>query len=117
MMFGVAFLWLLFGHGLADYPLQGDFLARAKNHTSPLPGVPWYQALLWHSVIHAGVVALIVHAVGAAPSVTYFCAMCELIAHVFIDAFKCGGITTFNQDQLAHIVCKAWYALIVWGAQ
>jgi hypothetical protein len=39
---------LLFGalvaaHALCDYPLQGDFLARAKNRAAPIAGVPWYQ--------------------------------------------------------------------------
>ena len=33
--------WLMVGHALADYPLQGDFLAKAKNRTAPIPGVPW----------------------------------------------------------------------------
>jgi hypothetical protein len=36
---------LLVDHALADYPLQGDFLARAKNHTAPIPGISWYQSL------------------------------------------------------------------------
>lgn len=35
-------LMLLAGHALCDYPLQGDFLAKAKNRAAPLPGVPWY---------------------------------------------------------------------------
>jgi hypothetical protein len=36
---------LLVDHALADYPLQVDFLARAKNHAAPIPGISWYQAL------------------------------------------------------------------------
>lgn len=34
---------LVAGHALADYPLQGDFLARAKNRTAPIAGFPWWQ--------------------------------------------------------------------------
>lgn len=37
-------------HMLADYPLQGDFLAKAKNRRVPVPGVPWWQALGAHSI-------------------------------------------------------------------
>ena len=52
----VLFLKLLAVHYIADFPLQGDFLANAKNHRKPIPGVPWYQALFAHAVIQgAGV--------------------------------------------------------------
>jgi hypothetical protein len=50
---------LLTAHALADYPLQGDFLSKAKNRMAPIPGVPWRQALGAHAFIHAGAVALI----------------------------------------------------------
>jgi hypothetical protein len=30
-------LLLFAGHALCDYPLQGDFLARGKNHCNPIP--------------------------------------------------------------------------------
>lgn len=29
---------LIAGHALADYPLQGDFLAKGKNHKAPIAG-------------------------------------------------------------------------------
>lgn len=32
------FALMLAGHALADYPLQGDFLAKAKNRANPIPG-------------------------------------------------------------------------------
>jgi hypothetical protein len=35
-----SFWWLLVAHVLADYPLQGAFLARGKNHRNPIPGIP-----------------------------------------------------------------------------
>ena len=38
------FAMMVVGHVLADYPLQGDFLSRAKNRFSPIVGVPWYNA-------------------------------------------------------------------------
>jgi hypothetical protein len=103
-------LFLLFAaHGLCDYPLQGDFLARGKNHKLPLPGVPWYQCLIAHSFIHAGAVALILGSLGLG--------IAELAAHFAIDFSKSAGyfgtnpIRAFNIDQACHIVCKlGWFA-------
>ncbi|MFM1977463.1 MAG: hypothetical protein RL145_2309, partial [Pseudomonadota bacterium] len=36
---------LIVAHFICDYPLQGDFLSKAKNLTAPIPGVPWWQAM------------------------------------------------------------------------
>ena len=47
---------LVVAHFLCDFPLQGDFLAKAKNPEAPLPGVPWQWAMLAHAAIHAGAV-------------------------------------------------------------
>lgn len=101
-MFGA----LLVGHALADYPLQGDFLARAKNRTAPLAGVPWQQALGAHALIHAGAVALIT----GFP----FLGVAEFFAHATIDDAKCAGKIGFNTDQALHWACKAIWALIVY---
>lgn len=99
---------LLFGHALADYPLQGDFLSKAKNRLAPIPGVPWYQALGAHAAIHAGFVGVIT----GSPIL----AAAELVAHSLIDDAKCAGRLTFNQDQAAHVICKVlWVALIAAG--
>lgn len=98
---------LVFGHMLADYPLQGDFLAKAKNQYEPISGMPWYQALGAHSAIHAGFVGVITGSL--------FLAICEFILHCRIDYYKCAGKISFNQDQALHIACKAlWTALAVW---
>lgn len=37
---------LIFAHAVADYPLQGEFLAKAKNRMMPIPGFPFWQAQL-----------------------------------------------------------------------
>ncbi len=93
---------LLAAHGVCDYPLQGDFLAKGKNHKLPLPGVPWYQCLVWHSMIHAGAVVLITG------SILLGC--CELVAHSIIDFGKCSGWFGFNTDQALHVTCKiGWW--------
>jgi len=99
---------LLVAHAIADYPLQGDFLARAKNRTAPIPGVPWWQALGAHALIHAGGVGIVT---GSATL-----GACEFFAHWAIDDSKCCGRLTFNQDQGLHFVCKvAWAALALSG--
>lgn len=97
-------LSLLAGHALADYPLQGDFLARAKNRTAPLPGVPWYQALGAHAVIHGGIVA---HITGS-PAL----GLAEAAIHAITDDLKCRGKLSFNQDQVIHIGCKVLWAIL-----
>jgi hypothetical protein len=67
----LGFSWVLFallvGHFLADYPLQGDFLARAKDRNSDLgKQFGWRNAMCAHAMIHAGVVALITGSLGLA---------------------------------------------------
>ena len=94
---------LLVGHALADYPLQGDFLSRAKNRTAPIPGVPWYQALGAHALIHAGVVAYLTG--------LWWLGALEFIAHAVIDDAKCKGRLTFNQDQGLHALCKVLWVV------
>jgi len=99
------FFALLIAHAVADYPLQGDFLSRAKSRANPLAGVPWYQALCAHALIHAGAVWVVT----GSPAL----AIIELAAHTLIDDAKCTGKLTFNQDQAAHVLCKAGYAAAI----
>ena len=95
---------MIFAHALADYPLQGDFLSRAKNAFNPVPGVPWYQALAAHSAIHAGAVGIITGSIALA--------VAEFVIHALTDYAKCAGRLTFNQDQAIHLACKVYWALI-----
>lgn len=100
------FALLLVGHALADYPLQGDFLSRAKNRVTPIPGVPWRQAMAAHSIIHGGVVGLLTGSLwlGAA----------EVCAHWITDDLKCRNKISFNVDQAIHVACKAaWCGIAV----
>lgn len=94
---------LIFAHAVADYPLQGEFLAKAKNRMMPIPGFPFWQALTAHAVIHAGFVYVITGNIwlGAA----------ELTAHWITDDLKCRGKIGLNTDQAIHIICK-----IIWAA-
>lgn len=98
---------LLVGHAVADYPLQGDFLARGKNHKLPIPGVPFYQCLLAHAVMHGGMVYALTGQL--------WLGLLETALHTVIDWAKCQGLfgigaRAFNIDQALHVVCKVAYA-------
>lgn len=100
---------LIFAHMLADYPLQGDFLATAKNRNTPLGKLFWPHALGAHATIHGGFVFLLTG------SLTF--ALGEIVLHAFIDWAKCEGRISLNVDQALHLTCKiAWAATTVWGA-
>lgn len=92
------FALLVFGHALGDYPLQGDFLAKAKNRFAPLPGIPWFQAMAAHCTIHGGIVGVVTGSL--------WLGLAEALAHAMIDDLKCRGKITFNQDQSVHLGCK-----------
>lgn len=91
---------LVFCHFLADYPLQGDFIAKAKNHKNPIPGIPFYQPLLAHSFIHSGFVLLVTGSL--------LLALFELVVHTVTDFTKCEGLINYDVDQAIHILCKIW---------
>ena len=96
---------LLVAHVVCDYPLQGDFLSRAKNHRNPIAGVPWWQALVAHAIIHAGAVYLVTK--------SPVWAAVELVVHTDTDYQKCDGFLTFNQDQFCHVITKVGIAFMV----
>lgn len=97
-------MYLLAGHALCDYPLQGDFLAKGKNHKSPIPGIPWQHCLFAHAMIHAGMVLLITR------SITW--AIAELVVHLVTDWSKCEGLISFNEDQAIHYFCKVLWVIL-----
>lgn len=96
---------LIVGHFVADYPLQGDFLAKAKNRKAPIYGVPWYHGMIAHCMIHAGVVYLI--------TMNPILFAMEFILHFIIDDTKCSGKIDYNMDQALHIACKVLYFIIL----
>lgn len=100
------FLLMLAWHALADYPLQGDFLAKAKNRLTPLPGVPWFQAMGAHALIHAAGVGAITGSV--------ILSLAEFVSHALIDDLKCAGKLSFNGDQAVHVACKVLWALALY---
>lgn len=98
-------LMLLLGaHWVCDYPLQSDFLARAKAE-GPLR----VYHLLTHSGIHGWAVMMVTG--------SFILAMVEWALHTIIDELKIRNRTTFAFDQALHIGCKiAYVAVIFWIA-
>jgi hypothetical protein len=109
----LAFAFLI-GHSVADYPLQGEFLALGKNHrNSPewrhlkpesMRGL-WLHCLTAHSLIHAGVVWAI--------SGVFSLGVMEFILHWVIDYIKSAGLTNLHHDQLLHVACKVAYVILL----
>ncbi len=101
-------LWVLLGHYICDYPLQGDFLAQTK-------GKYWYS-LLAHSIIYGLGMALVLKLLGV---FAIWKAIVLVISHIFIDHKKATvknkdkALTTYLYiDQMLHI-CMAIFLLIV----
>lgn len=109
-MSAITLFYLLAGHALADFPLQGEFIAKAKNrHTfnGPLGQKPmkvWLHALTAHALIHGGMVALITGSL--------WLGLAETAAHWLIDFGKCENWYGIHTDQGLHVGCKIlWWAL------
>jgi hypothetical protein len=99
----VQLFWLLVLHALADYPLQGDYLSRAKRRNSGFD-LPWWMALLWHAFIHAGAVALVTGQIELG--------LAELVVHMAIDYLKCANRFGFTTDQALHVAFKGLWAIL-----
>ena len=101
---------LLVGHALCDFPLQGDYLSRGKNHKQPIPGSPWWILLIAHALIHGGAVALVTGSVAFG--------VAETVVHALIDRAKCNGDISYEADQAAHVLFKILWAglLVIAGA-
>jgi Protein of unknown function (DUF3307) len=105
------FFQLLIGHALADFVLQSDTMARAKDRHSDLAKSasrnfpPWYYWLGAHALVHGGAVYLFT---GSA-----VLGLIEVMLHSAIDYAKCEHRISFHQDQALHIVCKIGYCFFV----
>lgn len=97
--------WMMVAHALCDYPLQGDWIAVAKNPTSEPGKTLWPWVLPMHGLIHGGAVALITGSVGLG--------IVEAILHCGIDYTKCRGKISYGQDQLLHWGLKVLYAALL----
>lgn len=101
-------------HFLLDFPLQGDFLSKAKNPTAPIPGVPWQWAMSAHAMIQGFGVAVAAYIVtGGNTAAACILWALEALMHGAIDTLKCTGGLTFGQDQIAHLACKFMWVLFL----
>ncbi|MCB1095348.1 MAG: DUF3307 domain-containing protein [Verrucomicrobiales bacterium] len=101
---------MLIMHAIADFPLQGAFLAQGKNRhlansefQGEEPSGLWLYCLTAHSLIQAGGVWLVT---GSA-----VIAAVEFLIHWLLDYAKCERWTNFHVDQLAHVLCKVGYVI------
>ena len=92
-------------HALADFPLQGDYLARTKQRKQAGTLAEWLISLTAHSLIHAGGVWIV--------SGSVILAATELVLHWLIDLGKGEGLYGYVTDQVLHLSCKAVYVIIL----
>lgn len=100
----MTFLALIFAHLLADYPLQGHFLAnnKGKNHI----------LLFTHAGIWTGTILVAVHLLGF--EVTLLDVLTLFVVHAIADAFKAKSIGVYKKldplkgglllDQSIHVI-------------
>jgi hypothetical protein len=92
-------------HALADFPLQGDYIAKQKSRPQADSFSIWVIALSAHCVIHAGGVWLV--------SGSLAFGIAELGAHAVIDGFKGERKIGIVADQVLHLACKAVYTVLL----
>ncbi len=104
-------LFLLFaGHFLADFPLQGEYIAKMKNrHYVPeylpegqKPTSVWFYALTAHAFIHGLMVFLITQSL--------MMALIQTVSHWIFDFMKCENVTSPHTDQIIHY----WVLICIW---
>jgi hypothetical protein len=92
-------------HALADFPLQGDYLARMKRRDQSDNPSEWIIPLTAHSLVQAGGVWI----VSGSPLI----AATELCLHWLIDLAKGEGKFGYLTDQLLHLICKVAYVIVL----
>lgn len=92
-------------HALADYPLQGDYLARMKCRSQAGNASEWFIALTAHSLVQAGGVWFVSGSVALG--------VIELCLHWLIDLGKGEGKFGYVTDQSLHLVCKLGYVIVL----
>jgi hypothetical protein len=103
--FFMLLMWLVFGHYLADFPLQGYFLEKAKNPSTVEGKDIWPHALFAHCMIHAGFVLLFTGSIIAM--------VVQILTHGITDYWKIKNKLSFGFDQYVHLLVMIGTALIV----
>jgi len=94
---------LLCAHALADFPLQGQYLAVGKfRENSHWEGRPhWLFCLTYHALIHGIVVAVLLSQINYYP---FHYGVLAAVVHWFIDFARGEKLFGINWDQFIHIV-------------
>lgn len=92
-------------HAVADYPLQGDYLARTKCRDQAGNRNEWFIALSAHSLVQAGGVWMV--------SGSPILGLAEFCLHWLIDLGKGEGKFGYVADQMLHLVCKLGYVILL----
>lgn len=99
------FFAFVIAHALADFPLQGDYLARMKCRNQSSQPMDWIIPLTAHALVQAGGVWI----VSGSPQV----AAIELGLHWLIDLAKGEGKFGYASDQALHLLCKLVYTILI----
>ena len=99
----VLLFYLLAGHALADYPLQGDYLAKSKNHRLAGDSAGWQLHLFYHALIQGAMVMWLTR--------SPFLGLAEALVHGVTDWAKCDGRISGRFDQGVHIASKVLWML------
>jgi hypothetical protein len=91
---------LLAGHAIADYPLQGSFLAEGKNRHTTLGREYWPHALAAHAVIHGGFVVAVTGSAALG--------IAETVAHGITDWMKCEAISASTRTRRSTSRAKSY---------
>jgi len=92
-------------HALADFPLQGDYLARMKCRDQAGSFPEWIISLTAHSLVQAGGVWIV--------SGSAVLGVTELCLHWLIDLGKGEGKFGYVTDQCLHVACKLAYVIVL----
>ena len=90
-------------HAVADYPLQGAYMAQQKTRHQADSSSEWFVALSAHCLIHAGGVWLITGNI--------YMGLIELVLHSLIDTGKSQNRYGLLVDQCLHVLCKVGYVI------
>lgn len=108
VIFSQTFFLLLFGHFLADFPLQNNYVAKMKNRELN-PTSTWPLVMFGHCMIHAGIVFIITGSLALG--------IFQLFTHFAIDTLRCScvfgeGDRAVWLDQFLHVTVLVVTALI-----
>ena len=103
---------LFIGHAIADYPLQHEFMAQAKQpkywkEVKSSKGFEWVFVLAFHCFIHGGAVWLLTESL--------LLGLIETVLHFLIDVARNQERICFISDQLLHLGCKVGYLIFLFA--